>query len=261
MIQPSETLIAHRLCSFTITQPWSARSPRLSLWERQEEKWAEINNQTKTKFKVERQEGRRTEERNGVSEENREIQERKKSGEMQIIYLENSGVFLQCLLKKNKLICPLCDYLSSRADWLSVTCTHSLWMLKRTWHPSLSTTHSVYACALKCMGPDRHLSLLSFTAALLQTQAAKTDRGVWQMTTALFRWEMWRLRPSERPSHAVTQCGVRDVTGGKGMGWKQGRTMENGRYIFELDYQSRKWKTVVKWTSSIELLKIDAALS
>ena len=38
------------------------------------------------------------------------------------------------------------------------------------------------------------------------------------MTTALFRWEMSRLQPSESPRRADTQCGVRDVTGGKGDG-------------------------------------------
>lgn len=70
----------------------------ISLWERQEEKWTEINNQT-AKFKVYRERGRHREGRNGCLEENRKIKiqegwERWKSGEMQIIYLRNSGVFI-----------------------------------------------------------------------------------------------------------------------------------------------------------------------
>ncbi len=63
-------------CARAITQPWSAGSPPPSLWDRQEEKWAEINNQT-AKFKVKRERGRRTEGRNGELEQNRKMWEMK----------------------------------------------------------------------------------------------------------------------------------------------------------------------------------------
>lgn len=70
----------------------------------------------------------------------------------------------------------------------------------------------------------------------------KTDRGVWQMTTALFRWEMSRLWPSECPRHADTQCGVRHVTGGEAHG-------------VEPETSTGKWQAHFQTTLTVKKIK------
>lgn len=133
--------------------------------------------------------------------------------------------------------------------WLTICHMHSLSLNAQMHKASISINRTqcvsvhvyVYAHTLKCIVSDRHLSH-SITQLLLQTQGVKSDRRVWQMTTALFGWEMSRLWPSECPSHADISCGVRDVTNGE-------------RHGVEPETSTGKWPTHFPITLTVKKLK------
>lgn len=129
-------------CARAITQPWSPGSPPPSLWDRQEEKWAEINNQT-AKFKVKRERGRHAEgEEWGVRRKQKDARDER-------------GVKCKSFTWRTALLF-LCSSPEKITNWsvhCAITSHHrlidclphvlTLWVLRCTGHPSLSTTHGV----------------------------------------------------------------------------------------------------------------------
>lgn len=144
----------------------------------------------------------------------------------------------------------MCDYLSSRPDWLSVTHTRSPWMLRCTLHPSRSTCMRTRACT-EMRGP--------WQGPITPQHQPQSCR--WRGKRPIEELDKWRqhcldgrCRDCDRVSVAALlahSVGYGTSLNGVWVETETGSERLCSRHIFKLDYQSRKWKSERPVTESV----------